>query len=173
MEEKSIPIATLKENVAEAKAEIRKFRRANKLKPDSKIEDAKVAAELETLTAVLEEAQAEYDAVKEAKKSGKSGVGNKLYSYGQIKDPETGEMRDLEKQEAKRWRTHARKVAKKEGLVASEVPFDPDYFAPKVKKEKPKKEKDAEPKEGEPKDAEPKEAPKKVAKKARKVEDDD
>jgi len=86
-----------------------------------------------TAQTAWEEAKDAADALKPAKKRGGGGS----YAYGQIKDTESGAMRDLESTEKKRWRTHARKLAKKEeGAIAAEIPFDPTYFDPKPAKRK-------------------------------------
>jgi len=133
---------TAKAAVAEAKGELRKFKRANKIRPEEEIKDKKVATEYATLEKAAEDAQAKYDELtaKAAElKPAKARAGGGSYAYTQIQDPETGELRDATAKEQKRWRTHARKVAKKEGILAKDVPFDPNFFAPKVKTEKAEK----------------------------------
>jgi len=144
-------IKTLKTEAAETKATLRKFKKANKIRKSEEIKDEKIKAEfialeeaVATATNALEEAKAASLELKPVKQ--RNGGGS--YTYGQIKDQETGEMRDLESSETKKWRTHARKVGKKEGIEASTVPFDPTFFDPKPAK-KVKKDKDSkvEPKE--------------------------
>ncbi len=137
-------VKTLKTAASEAKAELRKFKKANKIRKADQIKDDEVKAEF---TALEEAVTTTQDALEEAKtaaqelKPVKQRGGGGTYGYGQIKDAETGEMRDLTSKEKKKWRTHARKVAKKEEGVASAVPFDPTYFDPKpAKKAEPKEE---------------------------------
>jgi len=133
-------VKTLKSTAAEAKAALRKFKKANKVRTVEKITDEKIKAEfialelaVTTAQTAWEEAKDAADALKPAKKRGGGGS----YAYGQIKDTESGAMRDLESTEKKRWRTHARKLAKKEeGAIAAEIPFDPTYFDPKPAKRK-------------------------------------
>ncbi len=139
--EKAAPsVMELKEMAAEAKIALRKYKQANRPAEGEELSD-EIKAEIAKLEANYEAASQALQEARETKKSSKDGVGSKLYGYGKIKDATTGEERELVKSEEKRWRTHARKVAKKTGGVASQVPFDPDFFTPKVKAEKPAKEK--------------------------------
>jgi hypothetical protein len=139
--EKAAPsVMELKEMAAEAKIALRKYKQANRPAEGEELSD-EIKAEIAKLEANYEVASQALQEARETKKSSKEGVGSKLYGYGKIKDATTGEERELTKTEEKRWRTHARKFAKKNGGVASQVPFDPDFFTPKVKAEKPAKEK--------------------------------
>lgn len=139
-----------KDAVSDARQEVRNFKRRHKIRKGAEPKDEKTKVELAGLEKTLETAQAEKDtaeaAVKELKPAKGAGGGGKKYDYGQVKDKETGEMRDLEKSEEKRWRAHARKMAKNEEndfADPSEVPFDPTWFDPKPKKEKKEKKEDA------------------------------
>lgn len=138
----------IKTQLAEAKSELRKFKVANKIKDIEAIEDPEIMAQAEELTTkvdlLTEEKEALLEQAKTSKGSGKGG-GSK-YGYNQVIDPVTGEPRDMTKEEKKKWRTHARKVAKKEGLAGpEEVPMDPNFL---VKPKKEKKEKPAKGKKG-------------------------
>ena len=183
-EETTRDLATVQEELkiakashSEAKAAARKFKRANSIRNADAIKDEKVKEEFEALTELVTEAQEAIDALAEEAKAlkpkGGQGGGAK-YGYVKIKDAETGEDRDLTKEEKKKWRTHARKQAKKDGITPEQVPFDEGLYKPKVKKEKPaKKDKEAAketPEAGkEPADLPPGEA----SKKAHKAEDEE
>ena len=183
-------LATANENVtaaktalSEAKAALRKFKKTHKARTIEKLkddEDGKKAAEFTALEEAITNAQEEVEAAKQVvadlkPAKGKGGKGTS-YTYGKIIDKETGEERDLTDTEKKKWRTHARKEAKKEEMEASQVPFDPSYFEPKVSKKAEKKaakeaakaEKEAAKAEKEPEaDATAEAEPKKKKKRAR------
>jgi len=136
-----------KDAVQEARTEVRNFKRRHKIRKGTEPKDDKTKEQLAELEGILEEATAakeDADAkVKELKPAKGAGGGGKKYDYGQVKDRDSGEMRDIEKSEEKRWRAHARKVAKNDDNDyndPSEVPFDPTWFDPKPKKEKKEKE---------------------------------
>ncbi len=167
-------VKTLKTAASEAKATLRKFKKANKVRKAEDIKDEKIKGEFDALelasttaTTALDEAKTAASELKPTKQRGGGGS----YSYGQIADAETGEMRDLTPQEKKKWRTKARKLGKKEEIEASQVPFDPTLFAAKpAKKDKKDKEEDA-PKEDAPADAPKEDAPKDEKKKRRSRKD--
>jgi hypothetical protein len=137
-------VKTLKTANAEAKATLRKFKKSNKIRKADEIKDEKVKAEFGALELAVSTTQTAFDEAKTASaelKPSKPRGGGGTYSYDQVKDQESGEMRDMDPKEKKKWRTHARKVAKKEEIDASAVPFDPSYFDPKpAKKAKVKEE---------------------------------
>jgi hypothetical protein len=149
MSTKKEELQGLQEELAEAKSELRKFKKANKIRNAEEIEDAKIQEEFDVLQETVDELQTQVDQTREEAKSekGTSAGGGAKYGYPQITDPATQEKRDLTKEEKKRWRTHARKAASKAGIGPEEVPFDENFFLPKVKVEKVKAEnpkKDAE-----------------------------
>ena len=126
---------------AEAKQAVRAFKKEHGTDVVKKVKDKALAAELEGLLAKVDEFEAAAVALKTQMESATSN--REKYVYGKIKDQESGEERDPNKTEKKRWRAHARGVAAKEGINPEQVPFDPEFFAPKPKKEK--KEKEAKP----------------------------
>jgi len=160
-----------KDALADARTDVRDFKKKHKIRKGKAIEDEATKTELEELNEVAAlaetektEAETAYTALKPAKGTGGGGGGAK-YDYGQVKDAETGEMRDSDSTEKKRWRAHARKVVKKddnEFTDPSQVPFDATWFDPKPKKEKKEKE--------EKKEEAPKEEPKADAKEEAKEE---
>ena len=138
----------VKTQLAEAKSELRKFKVANKIKDADEVSDPEVKTQLEELTAKVdllsEEKESLLEQLKTSKGSGKGG-GSK-YGYQGVIDPVTGELRDMTKEEKKKWRTKARKEAKKLGLAGpEEVPMDPNFLIKpkKEKKEKTQKEKES------------------------------
>jgi len=139
-------VTETKTDLSEAKAELRKFKKANKARTADKIKDKDLKAEFIALETEVEAAQEAWEAAKtaaaELKPSKGKGAGAS-YTYGKVIDAESKEERDLTKKEEKRWRTHARKAGEKEGVKGAEIPFDPTFFAPKVPK-KTKKELKAE-----------------------------
>ncbi len=148
-------VKTKKVEVSDAKAALRKFKKANKARTADGIKDEKLKAEfvalekaVETVTTAWEEAK---DAAAELKPAKARGGGGS-YTYTEIKDQETGEMRMPDAKETKRWRTHARKVAKKEeNLEAKDVPFEPSFFDPKPAKKAKEEKTDAKAPEGDAK----------------------
>jgi len=133
-------LETAKTDLAEAKGDFRKFKKENGVRKASGIKDEAIKKEFLEMEKAVEDATDDRDAAAEAVKElkpKKSPGGGESYAYGTIPDPVSKEERPLEKGEKKKWRAHARKVAAKtEGAVASQVPFDPDFFKPKVKAEK-------------------------------------
>lgn len=132
-----VSVKTAKVAVADAKSELRKWKKANKIrKPaDAKTDELKTEfatqeAGVKEVELAYEEAKAAADALKPAPQRGGGGS----YVYSQITDLATGEKRDPDEKEKKKWRTHARKVAKKDGILAKDVPFEPAFFEPKVAK---------------------------------------
>lgn len=139
--------ATAKKTLSDARSEMRKFKKANKIRKAENITDDAIKEEFTKLETALGEAQDAYDAATEAVKAAKpkksSGGGGAKYPYPKLIDAETGEERDLTPEEKKRWRTKARKQAKKDGIQPEEVPMDISFFdpkKPKAKKEEPAKE---------------------------------
>jgi hypothetical protein len=129
-----------KAKVTEARAEVKAFAKEHKVRKIAAIKDEKAKAEGEKLEAALIAAQEAYEAAKDKAaelkpKKGRGGGGGS-YTYGVIKDQESGEERDPDTAEKKRWRTHARKVANKDESFAEgkDVPWDPTFFDPKPKK---------------------------------------
>jgi len=136
-------VKTTKVDLAEAKASLRKFKKANKARKVEDLKDEKLKKEFATMEEAVNAAQTTWEEAKDASaelKPTKPRGGGGTYAYSEIKDQETGEMRMPSAKETKRWRTHARKVAKKEEILAKDVPFDPAFFDPKpakkVKEEK-------------------------------------
>lgn len=138
----------LKTALSEAKGKLKAFRRENKI-TDVENVPVELKTTFDELTLAVENAQDAYDEALETQKEKGKSVGARLYSYGQVKDPTSGEMREMTKPEEKKWRNHARKAGKKLGISGAEVEFDPNFFLPKVKKEKeekpPKEKKEKEP----------------------------
>ena len=141
-EEAKEALETAKDTLTNAKTAFRKFKTKHGVRTEAKIKDEKIKEEFLGLQKAVTDATAakkEVDAkVKELKPAGKKGGGEK-YGYVQIADAESGELRDMTAAEKKRWRAHARKVAVKDDNDyndPSEVPFDADFFKPKVKKTK-------------------------------------
>lgn len=137
-------LGSLKEDLANAKAELRQFKREHGIRKPESLEEGEIKDQFEELQSrvdaietALEEAVQE---LKEANK-GTAGNGGAKYPYPQIADATSGELRDMTSVEKKKWRTHARKEAKKAGIKPEEVEFDPNYFLPRVKVEKAPKEK--------------------------------
>lgn len=168
----------VKANLAQAKSDLRKFKVAEKIKDPEAIKDEKVKAQYDELAAKVDALSEEREKLLEAVKATKgSGKGGAKYSYGQVVDPVTKELRDMTDDEKKRWRTKARAQAKKDGLAGPElVPMDPNFLIKPPKKEKPKKEKakkeGEEPAEGTETPKAP-ERPKKKAKREKKEDLDD
>jgi hypothetical protein len=171
----------LKKAVAEAKSTLRKFKVANKIKDIEAIEDSEIVDKFEALQEKVTEATEAWEKVQGALKESKgSSVGTQKYGYQQVKDPSTGEMRDMDETEKKKWRTKARRIAKASEDIKdpSEVPFDPNFLMPKPKKEKAKKEKkekEEAPENDEPKAPAKSEKPVKKSRKAKaaKTEEDE
>ncbi len=169
----------LKKSLSEAKSALRKFKVANKIKDIETVDDSEIVDQFEALQEKVTEANEAWESiVTQLKETKGSSVGTQKYGYQQVKDPATGEMRDMDETEKKKWRTKARRIAKASEEIndPSQVPFDPNFLMPKPKKEKPKKEKKE--KEEAPEKGEAK-APAKSVKKAKKTkpaaseEDDD
>lgn len=152
-----------KEELTEVKSNFRKFKKAHGIRTADGIKEPKVRAEFEEWEGKVAVLQAELDELNAQKPAkGTRGAGTS-YAYGKFKDPVTGELRDPEKQEMKRWRASARKKAKSLGLASpQQVEWNEDFLIKPEKVEKPKKEKKEKKTEGEATDATP--APKKVKK---------
>ena len=167
-DEVTATLETRKEELAELRDTLKELKDEHKIKSPKKIKDKEVLKKYNGLTKEIKDIQndiknlkAEAKAVKPRKSGGFEGKYD--YKAMQVKDPETGELREMTKSERKRWRGKARRIANKEDITSEAVPFDPNFLMPTPKKEKPKKEK----KEKAPK-AE-KKATKKVAKKVKKT----
>jgi hypothetical protein len=133
----------LKKAVSEAKSALRKFKVANKIKDIETEEDPEIIDQFEALQEKVTESNEAWEAVvTQLKETKGSSVGTQKYGYQQVKDPVTGEMREMDEAERKKWRTKARREVKKSDDYTdpSQVPFDPNFLMPKPKKEKPKKE---------------------------------
>jgi hypothetical protein len=163
--ENAISLEEAKTNVAEANAAVRKFKRANKIRPNAEIEDEAIADEFQALLDAAEEARAVLDTLQPAEgKKPRSGgaVGGSKYTYpDKAVNPLTGEEFIVDKAVQKRWRVTARKQAKKLDCLPEEVPFDVNMLYKPKAEPKPKKEKE--------KNATDTPAPEKADKKADKV----
>jgi len=172
-------IKTRKEEIAILQESLKTFKEENSIKSPKRIKDKDVKAkytslieEINTLKDELKKLVAEE---KELTPKGKGGFGAK-YNYEKmlVKDPESGEDRMMTKEERKKWRTKARRISKKSGGVAEEVPFDPTFMVVKPKAEKKKKpakeEKSAQEEKSAKEEKPAKEKKAKKAKKAKKVE---
>ncbi len=134
-------LVTAKSDLQTAKSNLKVFKKDNKVKDVNTLEDAAKKTEglalEEALTTAKQTLVKAKETVVELKPKGKRG-GGETYKYGQIPG-EDKKLRDLDSNEKKRWRAHARKAGKKDDISGAEVPFDADFFKPKVKVEKPVK----------------------------------
>jgi len=163
-------IFELKESLAEVKSEFKKFRKAHGIRDIEKVKEPKIIAEFNDHQAKVDIIQSEIDALN-AQKPAKGGGSRGSYAYGQVVDPETKAERAATKAEMKKWRTKARKQAKKDGITAQQVPWDPNFLIRAPKAEKPAKEEKAPKAEKVAKTETVESKPEK--KKRREVEDDD
>jgi len=146
-EEVKATLETRKAELADLQEELKEFKTENKIKSPKRIKDKDI---LKKYTGLTEEINVIKEDIKDLKAEAKelkpkkeSGFGAKYdYKAMQVKDPQTGEMREMDKAEKKRWRTKARRIAKKEDIAPEAVEFDPNFLAPKPKKEKKAKEED-------------------------------
>jgi len=179
-EEVKAIIETRKAEIADLQEELKEFKTENKIKSPKRIKDKDLlkkytglTEEINTLKEDLKKLKAEE---KELKPKKEGGFGAKYdYKAMQVKDPETGELREMTKEEKKRWRTKARRIAKKEDIASEAVEFDPNFLAPKPKKEKKEKKEKTEDEatdKGSDKGSD-KVSKKKAKKKAKKTEDQD
>ena len=138
-------LETRKEELSNLQGEIKDMKEEHKIRSPKRITDKEIAKKY---TGLIEEAnviKADIKALKAEQKDltpkKEGGFGAKYdYPNMQVKDEQSGQMREMNKGEKKRWRTKARRVAAKDGTNPEAVEFDPNFMAPKPKKEKAKKE---------------------------------
>ena len=138
-----------KEELAIAKSEFKKFRKAYGIRDIEKVKEPKTIEEYKAHEAKVGAIQADLDELQaqaETKKSAPRGS----YAYGEIIDPQTGESRPATKSELKRWRAKSRKEAKSKGIKPQEIAWDPNFLVKPEKVEKPKKEKKVKAEESDP-----------------------
>lgn len=172
-------LETRKGELADLQAELKEFKTENKIKSPKRIKDKELLKKYtgltEEITTIKEDIKNLKAEEKELKPKKESGFGAK-YAYDKmlVVDSETKERREMTSKEKKRWRTKARKLGVKEGITPEAVEFDPNFLAPKAKKEKVKKEKKEENTE-KPEAKKEEKTSKKKAKKAKKQsqEEDD
>ena len=130
-----------------AKKSLVKFRKENKLKADEEPEDKKLLKTFQKLVADVEAKEKTSKKAQEAFKaakpnSGRGGFATK-YDYPMVKDAETGEEREMTKDEKKKYRSQAR--AEKKKAVKGETKVEKPKVEKRVKKKvKTKSEKPAE-----------------------------
>ena len=127
-----------KEELAIAKSEFKKFRKAYGIRDIEKVKEPKTIEEYKAHEAKVGAIQADLDELQaqaETKKSAPRGS----YAYGEIIDPQTGGSRPATKSELKRWRAKSRKEAKSKGIKPQEIAWDPNFLVKPEKVEKPEK----------------------------------
>ena len=129
-----------KEELATAKSEFKKFRKAYGIRDIEKVKEPKTIEEYKAHEAKVGAIQADLDAL-QAQAETKKGAPRGSYSYGEVVDPKTGETRQATKSELKRWRAKSLKEAKTKGIKPQEITWDPNFLVKPEKVEKPKKEK--------------------------------
>jgi hypothetical protein len=158
-----------KEEIAEAKSNFRKFKKAHGIRSAENVKEEKLLAEFNDHEAKIAILQEELDALNSQippKSTGSRGS----YSYGKVIDPVTKEERDATKQEMKRWRSSSRKKAKAQGISPQEIEWDPAFLIKPEKEVKPKKEKVAKEKSADAPAGESKPKKKKQAPEAEEVD---
>lgn len=160
LEQATEAVQLKKDAVKTAKAELRAFRKENKLKPDDVPGEVKIIKSLDKLTKKLDEAQAELEAAQEVEKSMRPAKG-RAAKYEFPADCVTAA-------DKKKYRAKKRREAKAE-LKAAEKAANPD--ASEEKKSK-KKSKDAEV-DAEAPEADAPEVEAKVKSKKRRDKDED
>lgn len=139
MEAKDALIAA-KNGLRDAKKELTKFRKSNKLKSGEEPEDAKLAKTLKKLTQAVEKAEAVVADAKDKVKESKPKRGFKTkYTYPMVTDEESGEEREMTAAEKKKFRAKARAEKKKAEKGEDQPKTGKEKKAGKAKKGKAKK----------------------------------